>query len=284
MGAGPSSPTSEQPSPPSTSTTTPSPPLSSSPFSLPRSPAPSPSKLCEISEKQAEEFDEVITGLKKSEFEMLKDSKPPEIPVNIAAKLFHLPTASFDAKRSYLDDPDISNHPLLIKRILCVMLIDILEKYRDIFKKINELCTQCRSGKAVDDVEDTINDIITNDLIRAQTWVNSFNQFFFTSKNYRKDEYMVSLKTKFDKVRETDNMFENVDRIKKEMMAICMDAQKSQQVRSVAFTPNQFGGKSSRSTTKKRKQKQMKMKMKSSNYRSKTRNNKKKHNGNGLKK
>lgn len=263
MGAGPSS-----------QASTPSP----SPFSLRPSPE-SPSRLCKISKEQAEEFDKVINFLKDSEFKMLKDSTVPDIPSNVAVKLFQLPSYSFDRKQSYLKDPDINQHPLLIKRILCLMLIDIFLEYRNILKKIHALCIECRSGgEAVDGVEVKINDIITNDLIRAQTLFNSFNQYFV---NYREDTdtYIQSLKSNFDKLRETNDMFLN-DSIKSEMINICAKRQEWQQVKIGAALSK--GGKSSSSRSKKRKQ--MKMKMKSSNYRSKTRNSKKKHNGNGVKK
>ena len=268
MGAGPSSP-SPPSSPPPASTPSPS------PFSLRPSPE-SPSRLCKISKEQAEEFDEVIKVLKDSEFEMLRESKAPDIPSNVVAKLFQLPSFSFDTKQSYLDDPDINQHPLLIKRILCLMLIDIFLEYRNILKKIHELCIQCRSGEAVDGVEVKINDIITNDLIRAQTLFNSFNQYFV---KYRGNTYIQSLKSKFDKLGETNEMFLN-DSIKSEMIDICRKRQEWQQAKIGAAVSK--GGKSSSSRSKKRKQ--MKMKMKSSNYRSKTRNSKKKHNRKSVKK
>lgn len=237
---------------------------SPSPFALPRSPASSPSKLCEFSEKQTEKFDEVIHGLKELEFQMLRESKAPEIPADLAAKLFQLPSFTFDTKKSYLKDSDINEHRLLIKRILCSMLIDILKEYQAILKKIFALCRQCRSGEA-DGVEGKINDIIEKDLIEAQTMLNSFNQI--------SDPYMQSqsLKPILDNLVETNQMFEDVDRIKSEMMVICMGRQDLQQLRIGALTANRFGGKSSRSTSKKRKQ------MKMSKHVPKTRNSKKKY-------
>jgi hypothetical protein len=72
-------------------------------------------------------------------------------------------------------------------------------------------------------------------------------------------------------------MFKDVEKIKREMMAVCTERQKSQEGRSVAFTAKGFGGKSSRTRSKKRKQMKMKIK-KSSKHLSKTRNNKKKYN------
>lgn len=271
MGARQSSPPSpETPSPASQSS-------SASPFSLPPSPE-SPSKLCQFSKEQADEFDKVIKVLKESEFQMVRESKAPDIPSNVLAKLFQLPSFPFDTKQSYLDDPDINQHPLLIKRILCSMLIDILKEYRDILKKIHALCRQCRSGEAVDGVKDKINDIITKDLIKAQTLFNSFNQTFFNSEVYSRDEYMQSLKFKFDKLGETNEMFADAEGIENEMKAICT---KRQEWQAAKIDAAGLGGKSSSSRSKKRKQ--MKMKMKSSNYRSKTRNSKKKYNRKSVK-
>jgi hypothetical protein len=288
MGAGQSTPSSSPPTPSSQQLSTPSPPSSSStssPFSLP-SPESSPSKLCEFSEKQVEDFKKEIESLKMSDGELEQLIKSNRNIVfnkesDFDSKMFHFNTASFETKEAYLKDPN--THLLIKHRAFCLMLTDIFLKYKKILEKINALCIRCKTDEAVNNVDDEINDIIGGeDLIQAYSWLNSFKQFYFLKEDNSRDEYINSLKVKFDKLEEMNKMFENVDEIKSQMMDICLKRQISQQERSVAFTAKGFGGKSSRTRSKKRKQ--MKMKMKSSNYRSKTRNSKKKYNGKSVKK
>jgi hypothetical protein len=272
MGAGQSTPLT--PSSPST----PSPPSSSSstsPFSLP-SPVSSPPNLCEISKKQVEDFEKEIKFLKDSEVH-LQQRISEKVVLNskgsdFESKMFHLNAADFETKEAYLNDPVMSD-PLFIKqRIFCLMLIDILKKYNEILEKINELCIKCKTDEAVDNVDDKINDIIGEYFIKAHSWFNSFNRFY-VSQGSAWDLHISSLKLKLNNIEE---MFKDVEKIKREMMAVCTERQKSQEGRSVAFTAKGFGGKSSRTRSKKRKQ--MKMKMKGSNSLSKTRNHKKKYN------
>lgn len=278
MGAGQS--TTESPStsaspssPPSSSS--PSSSSSTSPFSL--SPL-TPSKLCEFSKQKTDEFKKEIEILKDSEFKMLKETKVPEIPANVAAKMFQLPSFSFETKQSHLDDPDINRYPLLIKRILCLMVIDILKKYKEILEKTNALCIKCQSEEALEDVDGKIDKIITE----FEEGFKFFNLFIenFQKGNFGDEEYGTMLKNKLVQVTsETNKRFENIERIKTAMKAICMDRQKSQEARSAIYS-GKFGGTRSKSKSRsksrsksiKRKQKKMKS---SSKHLSKTRNHKK---------
>jgi hypothetical protein len=226
--------------------------------------------LCQFSKIQAEEFDKEIILLEYSEVEMrIKAEKDLQLTGVSASKMFHLPTAEFNIKYENLRN---ERDPLLIRRILCLMLIDILKEYQKILKKIYALCRQCQSGEVALDVEDKINEIILKNFINACSWVNSFKQFYFSKKENSQDGYINSLKLKLDKLEETNEMLD-VDRIKSEMKAICEERDRYREARRAVYSGRLFGGKSSRTRSKKRKQ--MKMKMKSSNYRSKTRNSKK---------
>lgn len=285
MSAGQSSSASEPPltplpSPPSS---TPSPP-SSSPFSLPRSPA-SPSTLCEFSKQKTHEFKKEIEILKDSEFEMLKmlkDKANSEIPVEVKAKLFHLPTTPFEIKHKYLEDPSIT-HPLLIKRILCSEVVDILTIYMKTLQEIIELCEKCRGQEALEDIDSQIDEIM-REFEKGLTWFNLFIPNF-QKGNFGDEEYGTILKDKLVQIAgDMYKMFGNIERIKIEMKAICMKRQNLQEVRSAAFTAKGFGGTRSRSKSRYRsiKRKQKKMKSSSKNL-SKTRNHKKKYNSKSVK-
>jgi hypothetical protein len=237
--------------------------------------------LCQFSKIQAEEFDKEIKFLEDSEVAMrIKIEKDLQLTGVLASKMFHLPTAEFNIKYENLRN---ERDPLLIRRILCLMLIDILKEYQKILKKIYALCRQCQSGEvALDDVEDKINEIILKNFIEAHSWFNSFKQFYFSKKENSQDGYINSLKLKLDKLEETNEMLD-VDRIKSEMKSICEERDKDREARRAVYSGRLFGGKSSRTRSKKRKQMKMKMKIKSSNSHSKTRNNKQKYNGKRVK-
>ena len=277
MGAGQS--TTESPStssslssPPSSSS--PSSSSSTSPFSL--SPTSPPSKLCEFSKQQTDEFTKEIELLEYSEHKMRIDAETKlQLTGVFASKMFHLPTSSFDTKYSYLKDPGIT-HPLLIKRILCLMVIDILKKYKEILEKTNALCDKCRGEEAVDNINNKIDEIMT-EFEGGFTFFNLFIENFQKGNFGNDEEYGTMLKNKLVQVTsETNKRFENIERIKTAMKAICMDRQKSQEARSAIYSGKLFGGTRSRSKSRsksiKRKQKKMKS---SSKHFSKTRNHKK---------
>jgi len=281
MGAGQSTPpassSSSTPSPSSTSSSS-----STSPFSL--SPL-TPSTLCEFSKQKTDEFKKEIEILKDSEFEMLKmlkDKANSEIPVEVKAKLFHLPTTPFEIKHKYLEDPSIT-HPLLIKRILCSEVVDILTIYMKTLQEIIELCEKCRGQEALEDIDSQIDEIM-REFEKGLTWFNLFIPNF-QKGNFGDEEYGTILKDKLVQIAgDMYKMFGNIERIKIEMKAICMKRQNLQEVRSVAFTAKGFGGTRSRSKSRyrsiKRKQKKMKS---SSKHLSKTRNHKKKYNSKSVK-
>jgi hypothetical protein len=271
MGAGQSTPpVSPSPSTPTPSSTSSS--SSTSPFSL--SPL-TPSKLCEFSKQKTDEFIKEIEFLKDSEFKMLKETKVPEIPANVAAKLFQLPSFSFETKQSHLDDPDINRYPLLIKRILCLEVVDILKIYIKTLQEIIELCKKCRGQEALEDIDSQIDEIM-REFEKGLEWFNLFIPNF-QKGNFGYEEYGTMLKDKLVQITgDMYKMFENIEIIKIEMKAICMKRQNLQEERSVAFTAKGLGG--TRSTSKSRyrsiKRKQKKMKSRSKHF-SKTRNHKK---------
>lgn len=208
---------------------------STSPLSL--SPTPSPSRLCEFSKKQAEEFTKEIKLLENSEVDMRIKAEQVlqfQLPAQLVSKMFHLPTAPFEEKNACLEDPNL-NHPLLIKRILCLELIDILKRYRDALKKITALCEKCQTEEALENVDDKINELMR----QFEEGLGWFNLFIakFQKGNFPNDEYGTALKDKLVKTTsEMNRKFENVENIKSQMKAICQERDKSRELRSVAYS------------------------------------------------
>lgn len=274
MGAGSSSPPSpETPSPASQSSP-------ASPFSLPPSPASSPSKLCEYSRKQAREFDKKINVLKQSEFEMLTETaKSTTIPPNVKAKLFFLTSrSSFNDNHDFLKDQDINQHHLLIKRILCSDVIHILKAYKILLEEIVKLCSKCQIERDVQNVDAQV-DIIMDTFQEANEMFVLFTEIY-KQGDIGGDEYGTNI---YDALVESTtkihDMFKNPEKVKDDMKDMCRKREELIGLRGVVFKGAAMGGNRLRS----KKRKQMKMKMKSSNYRSKTRNSKKKYNRKSVK-
>lgn len=240
-------------------------PLSLSPLSL--SPTSSPSRLCEFSKKQADEFTKEIKLLENSEVDMRIKAEQVlqfQLSAQLASKMFHLPTAPFEEKHAYLEDPSI-NHPLLIKRILCLELIDILKRYRDTLKKITALCEKCQTEEALENVDDKIDEIMRH-FEQGFGWFNLFIAKF-KKGDFPNDEYGTALKDKLVKTTsEMNRKFENVEKIKNEMKAICQERDKSRELRSVAYSARVgIGGRTRNKRSSRSKKQKLSRKQKTKN-------------------
>lgn len=243
---------------------------SASPLSL--SPTSSPSRLCDFSKKQAEEFTEEIKLLENSEVDMRIKAERAlqfQLPPQLLSKMFHLPTAPFEEKNACLEDPNL-NHPLLIKRILCLELIDILKRYRDTLKKITALCVKCQTEEALENVDDKINELMR----QFEEGLGWFNLFItkFQKGNFPNDDYGTALKNKLVRITsEMNKKFENVENIKSQMKAICQERDKSRELKSVAYNARiGIGGTKTRTRNKRGMSKKQKLSRKQ-----KTKKNKK---------
>ena len=278
-------------------TTTASSPSSSSPSSssssLSLSPA-SPSKLCEFSKQEANIFEEEIEILEHSMYDITIDERykkqvrdtDGELRItgtfegNFASVMFHLPTTPFEKKHELLQNPIILQRPLLIKRILGLEVVDILTVYRKMLQKIIVLCEKCRGEEAIEYVDRQIDEIMT-EFEEGFTFFNLFIENF-QKGNFGSEEYGTMLKNKLvQTTSEMNKRFENIERIKTVMKAICVERDKFREERSAVYSGRLFGGTRSRprSSSRSKKRKQMKTKMKSSSkHLSKTKNSKKKYN------
>jgi hypothetical protein len=172
--------------------------------------------LCEFSKKQAEEFNKEIKLLEDSEYQLrIKVEKELQLTGDSASKMFHLASAPFVLKHSYLTK-EMHMHPLLIKRLLCLELIDILTKYRDTLIKVAALCEKCQTEEADENVDDKIDEIMKQ-FEQGLVWFNLFIEIF-NKGDFPNDEYGTMLKNKLVKTTSDMNKkFENVENIKSEM-------------------------------------------------------------------
>ena len=257
----PSSPSPSSSSPLSSSSSS-----STSPFSL--SPTSPPSKLCEFSKKQAEEFNKEIKLLEDSEYQLrIKVEKELQLTGDSASKMFHLASAPFDLKHSYLTK-EMHMHPLLIKRLLCLELIDILTKYRDTLIKVAALCEKCQTEEADENVDDKIDEIMKQ-FEQGLVWFNLFIEIF-NKGDFPNDEYGTMLKNKLVKTTSDMNKkFENVENIKSEMKTICQKRNVLRELKSVAYNAKNIGGRSRSKPTSKKQKLSQKQKTKKNKKKSK---------------
>ena len=261
MGAGQSSP------PPTTASS----PSSTSSSSLSLSPA-SPSKLCEFSKQEANKFKEEIKLLEDSIYVITKNEfyekqvrdTDRELRIggkfegNFASVMFHLPTTLFNKKHELLQNPIILQRPLIIKHILCLELVDILTIYRKTLQKIIELCEKCQMEEDEESVDGQIDEIMRQ-FEEGLKWFNLFIENF-DKGNFNGEEYGTMLKNKLVQITsEMNKRFENVERIKSEMKAICEERDRYREARRVVYSGRLFGGNRSRYRSKKRKQIKTKM-------------------------
>ena len=147
-------------------------------------------------------------------------------------------------------------------------------------QKIIVLCEKCRGEEAIEYVDRQIDEIMT-EFEEGFTFFNLFIENF-QKGNFGSEEDGTMLKNKLvQTTSEMNKRFENIERIKTVMKAICVERDKFREERSAVYSGRLFGGTRSRprSSSRSKKRKQMKTKMKSSSkHLSKTKNSKKKYN------
>jgi hypothetical protein len=178
---------------------------------------------------------------------------------------------TFEDKSEKINILNRSGNPrhfsFILEHLLYAQVNDILEEYKAILSSIKTLCEKYQSNCVADVVvEQDIDKIISENLAKAQTHLNLFNQIQIPDTITLKE---TTLKETIGIINEINERFSNIKNIKREMKTICEGTREGTRTTRLF---SMAGGKTTRSASKKRKQ--MKMKMSSKRV-SKTRNHKK---------